>query len=291
MQVPAETIEVRLMTEADLAAADELRRLAGWNQKPRDWQRLLTLEPRGCFVALRNGAVVGTVTTTVYGTDLAWIGMMLVHPEHRRTGIASRLMNRALEFLQQRQVNCVRLDATPIGQPVYEKLGFISEWRLQRWQRVGDSTELAAKSQRKHTRRLEERDWRFVEPIDAAAIGAPRPELLRRLGQESRRALVWPVTGEVLGFGFLRPGADSDYLGPLVCSVVDAFDRLLPDLLNAAVHSSLTWDIPDHNEAAKAAAHRFGFKPVRPLMRMRLGRPAEPLQPHTLFGIADPAVG
>jgi len=118
------------MSEADLAAADELRRLAGWNQKPRDWQRLLAFEPRGCFVALRNGAVVGTVTTTVYGTALAWIGMMLVHPEHRRTGIATRLMNRALEYLNHRKVSGVKLDATPAGQPVYEKLGFVPEWRL-----------------------------------------------------------------------------------------------------------------------------------------------------------------
>jgi predicted N-acetyltransferase YhbS len=234
---------------------------------------------------------VGTVTTTVYGTALAWIGMMLVHPEHRRTGIATRLMNRALEFLKQRHVSCVKLDATPVGQPVYEKLRFVSEWRLQRWQRIGDSAESSTERLRTQTRDLEERDWPLVEEIDAAAIGAHRPELLLRLRQECRRALVWPAIGEVLGFGFLRPGADSDYLGPLVCSVVEAFDRLLPDLLNAAVHSSLTWDIPDRNEAATAAAQRVGFKPVRPLMRMRLGSPAKSLQPNTLFGIADPAVG
>src|SRR5262249_44841777 len=151
----SETVEVRMMTQADLAAADELRRLAGWNQKPRDWQRLLTLEPRGCFVALRNGAVVGTVTTTVYGTELAWIGMMLVHPEHRRIGIATQLMNRALEYLKERQMRCVKLDATPAGQPVYEKLGFVSEWRLQRWQRVGDCVSSATEIKRKQTRELE----------------------------------------------------------------------------------------------------------------------------------------
>jgi hypothetical protein len=95
----------------------------------------------------------------------------------------------------------------------------------------------------------------------------------------------------VLGFGFLRPGADSDYLGPLVCMTAEASARLLTDLLSAATCSSLTWDIPDHNEAAKAAAQRFGFKPVRPLTRMRLGTSADPLQPNALFGIADPAVG
>ena len=279
------------MTEADLVAADELRRLAGWNQKPRDWQRLLTLEPRGCFVALRNGAVVGTVTTTVYGTALAWIGMMLVHPEHRRIGVATHLMNRALEYLKQRQVRCVKLDATPAGQPVYEKLGFVSEWQLQRWQRLGASSEIKSDTNLKELRALDERDWPSVMQIDAAAFGAHRPELLRQLGQESRRACVWPATGQVLGFGFRRPGADSDYLGPLACLTAEASAILVPELLAAPTAVSLTWDIPDHNESAKSIAQSFGFKPVRALTRMRLGPPADALQPSALFGIADPAVG
>ena len=57
-------ISLRRMTDGDLPAADELRRLAGWNQRPEDWRRLFWLEPRGCFVAVENGEVVGTVTTT-----------------------------------------------------------------------------------------------------------------------------------------------------------------------------------------------------------------------------------
>jgi GNAT superfamily N-acetyltransferase len=279
------------MTPADVAAADELRRLAGWNQKPRDWQRLLELEPHGCFVAQRNQAVVGTVTTTVYGKALAWVGMMLVHPEHRRIGVATQLMKRALEYLKQGQVSCVKLDATPAGQPVYEKLGFISEWRLRRWQRMANCAGSAPDRGVARTRALEERDWPFVLEMDAAAFGAHRAELLHRLAQESRRILVWPASGKVLGFGFLRPGADSDYLGPVVCVTADASAGLLHDLLSEPPGSAVTWDIPEHNDAAKALAQKFGFKPVRSLTRMRLGPPVDALQPYALFGIADPAVG
>ncbi|MBU6402797.1 MAG: GNAT family N-acetyltransferase, partial [Verrucomicrobia bacterium] len=116
-------VSVRLMTEADLEAADELRRLAGWNQTPLKWRCLRRLVPHGCFVAVFDGQVVGTVTTTTYGQALAWIGMMLVHPAHRRLGIGTRLMRQALAFLQQRGTQCIKLDATPAGQPVYAKLG------------------------------------------------------------------------------------------------------------------------------------------------------------------------
>src|SRR5437660_10933274 len=104
-----EKVSLRSMTEGDLPAADELRRLAGWNQTLADWRRLLWLEPRGCFVAVENVAVVGTVTTTTYGQTLAWIGMMLVHPERQRRGIGTRLIRQALEYLHGLGVACVKL--------------------------------------------------------------------------------------------------------------------------------------------------------------------------------------
>ena len=77
-------MRVRLMTRADVPFADSLRALAGWNQTVDDWKCFLALEPDGCFLAEWNGAPVGTATTTVYGPELAWIGMALVHPDFRR---------------------------------------------------------------------------------------------------------------------------------------------------------------------------------------------------------------
>src|SRR2546427_6414093 len=103
-------VQVRRMTESDLSAADRLREIAGWNQTLDDWRLLFALEPEGCFVAVRDGEVIGTVTTTMYGQTLAWIGMMLVHPDHRRCGVGTGLMRGALEHLQASGVRSVRLD-------------------------------------------------------------------------------------------------------------------------------------------------------------------------------------
>ena len=84
------------------------------------------------FVALMDDDLVGTITTTSYGTELAWIGMMLVHPDFRRRGIATALMKAGLDYLRGGGVRCMKLDATPAGQPVYEKLGFQPEWSIER---------------------------------------------------------------------------------------------------------------------------------------------------------------
>jgi len=132
-------LSLRFATTDDIPAALELCRISGWNQLAVDWERLLAYEPAGCFVAESDDRLVGTVTTTRYGIRLAWIGMMLVHPDYRRRGIATKLMNRSLEYLQDCGVECIKLDATPEGQHVYEKLGFTAEWSLRRWTRLGTS--------------------------------------------------------------------------------------------------------------------------------------------------------
>src|SRR3712207_5358548 len=97
-------IKIRLLTENDVPAAMRLKELANWNQTERDWRRLLELEPHGCFAACIENRIVATTTTTTYGTDLAWIGMVLVDPQYRRRGIATRLMHTALDYLRAKKV-------------------------------------------------------------------------------------------------------------------------------------------------------------------------------------------
>ncbi len=273
-----------------MVAADELRRLAGWNQRREVWRQLLRLEPDGCFVAMRDGQPVGTVTTTTYGQALAWIGMMLVHPKHRRQGIATALMRRALGHLRDSGVQCMRLDATPAGQPLYERLGFVPEWRITRWRRPPAPTPPLPEHD-VGTREMSEQEWPSVERIDAAAFGVPRPRLLRPLVAGSYAALVWPAQGRIKGWGLLCPGAESSYIGPLVCAEPTGAICLAEHLLLVAGESSVIWDAPERNEVAGAAARQLGFTALRTLTRMRLGTAVPAALPQATAAIADPAVG
>jgi len=319
----SEAVKFRVMRGADLPGADKLRRLAGWNQTLEDWQRLRSLEPAGCFVALHGQTVVGTVTTTTYGTELAWIGMMLVHPEHRRKGIATQMMELALGYLKTRGIQCVKLDATPAGRPLYEKLGFALDSNLTRHRRVavdehttsslpqpdppGDKREIAPAlegfrgsdhecSSRRDLlvdppRDLRPNDWPAVEDIDAAALGARRSPLLCALARDSLRALVWPPDGPISGWGLLRAGSTADYLGPVECLTDEAFTALSWLLVRSAATRNVIWDVPDDHLLARNTAQALGFAPVRPLTRMYWGAKISPPAPQTLFAIAGPAVG
>ncbi len=282
---------VRPMIGTDLPAADRLRELAGWNQTLDDWQLLLTLEPKGCFVAERDHDVIGTVTTTTYGKALAWIGMMLVHPVHRRGGVGTSLMRQALDFLQTSSVKCIRLDATPLGRPVYEKLGFVGEWSLTRHERPAAGEAVSSETSTLVMRDLTERDWPTIGQIDAQCFGLPRERLLRRLAERCRRALVCEAQDRVVGWGLLRPGMKADYLGPLTCVSADVLSPLVAALLRDAEGRAVFWDVPDENERAVAVAQRFGFRPLRPFARMRLGPNSVASDPRAQSAVADPALG
>ena len=160
-------IRIRHMTREDLPFADSVRAEAGWNQTLADWNRFLLHQREGCFIAeastqtvaqhsnaeIRSPTTsssevhplgsptdrsemraVGTATTWVHGQHLAWIGMVLVLSEARGQGTGTALLQHCIQFLQGRGVRGIRLDATPLGRPVYERLGFRAEWELHRWE-------------------------------------------------------------------------------------------------------------------------------------------------------------
>jgi predicted N-acetyltransferase YhbS len=281
---------VRVLTHEELPAVNVLRFLAGWNQTEQDWHGLLDLEPKGCFVAVQNQDIIGSVTTTSYGDTMAWIGMMLVHPDHRRQGIGRCLMRRATEHLESRKTGSIRLDATPAGMPLYLQLGFLSEWTLTRWRRPETKQARPRTGSLAETRSLKPSDWPVVEELDAAAFGLCRATLLRSLARNSRNILVWPGRGLSAGWGMLRPGSNSEYLGPIACASPEGARGLVEDL-TAEVHSSVIWDIPDENEAAKEIALSLGFEPVRQLTRMCLRHKTQTRPNRSLVAIADPAVG
>jgi GNAT superfamily N-acetyltransferase len=287
-------LHIRNFTEGDLAFADSLRALAGWNQTIADWRRFLGTDADGCFVAELDGLPVGTATTTTYGPALAWIGMVLVHPDHRRRGIGRALLIRCLEHLRQRGVRCIKLDATPAGQPVYQSLGFESEWTLTRWQRSGNSSHPSRPSPPEvRIRKWRKEDLRDVEQIDSTAFGVSRAKSLSLLMSQASHALVAeePRNGSILGYGLMRTGARALYLGPVVAMSPPVGSGLLDALLATASGREIYWDLPDLVPAWREHALGLGLTVQRTLTRMFLGSNETPGKPEWQAAIAGPEIG
>lgn len=273
-------LHIRQMTIADLDSAMALKDLAGWNQTPDDIRRLIEYESEGCFIAELDGVPVGTVSTTSYGTDLAWIGMMLVHPDYRRRGIARSLMETSLDYLRQRGVACIKLDATPLGQPLYEQLGFQAEWEFQRWERPGESVASFGASGSLLPKFLE---------LDRQAFGVDRSDWLTQVASACR------VITTASTYGMLRPGSVATYVGPVVTEHpgsenVAEVESLVVSMLES-VAGRIFWDIPRCNGTAEQMAARLGFEPARQLLRMWTGEPLVKGRPELQFGLLDPTTG
>lgn len=78
------------------------------------------------LVALRDGAVIGTLRIVVSGT-IAKIGRMAVLASDRNSGIGSRLMDRAAEIAQSMSVKEIELHAQLTAQAFYARLGYRAE--------------------------------------------------------------------------------------------------------------------------------------------------------------------
>ncbi len=278
------------MTSSDVPTADQLRAAAGWNQTPADWFRLLRWQPNGCFVAEFHNEIVGTVTTTVYAAQLAWIGMLLVHPSARQRGIGQALLDRALAFLKAHTVPCVKLDATPQGQRLYEKLGFRVECELARWE-ASPLQPLASANPSSAIRPWQKIDLGPAAEIDRAAFGIERPEHLDDLSDQSTRRFTAAAAGKTAGFGFGRPGARAFYFGPICAGSPQLGELLIEALARTAPAGLVFWDIPERNERACSIAQRLGFIRQRPFIRMVLGENLFPTKPAHIYGITDPATG
>ena len=283
-------IELRRLELGDLSAADGLRQAAGWNQTPADWRRLLALDPQGCFAAVDQKQLVGTATTSSFGTKVAWIGMVLVHPTCRNQGIGRQLLTHCLEYLQEKNVRCIKLDATPAGQILYEKLGFRIEWPLARWMRPADEESKNAPLPHRVTTMIA-RDWNEIFELDRQAFGVCRQPLLRSLKENSIKFVVnREPSGRLEAFGLLRAGMSADYLGPVVTRTKEAGRNVILDLLGAS-RRPVYWDIPDPCMDALTLATELGFVSQRPFVRMYLGENGAADCPQNLWGISDPSTG
>ena len=182
---------------------------------------LLDIAPAGSFAAVANGRVVGTAIGIDYGR-FGWIAMMLVDPAYRGRGLGARLLERAMMALPPTLP--VRLDATPLGRPLYQRFGFEDEAVLSR--HVADAPA------REHLARATG-DGACVRPLTAAELPSVAEQDTDVFGGHRHRVIEWMmhsspqyawVAHDSLGRPQVclgRTGLTFDQIGPVVAQDVE----------------------------------------------------------------------
>jgi len=278
-------IHLRTMTTDDLALGMRLRGQARFNQTEADWRRFLDLEPDGCFVAELDGEPVGTVANFVFG-PIGWIAMLLVDERVRRRGIGTRLTQHALDYLASRGVATARLDATPRGRLVYEKLGFVAEYELVRLEGTAPGVATPGTVVCLTPDRLD-----ALVALDEQATATPRRRLIERLCAERPEATwVFPSGDGIAGYMTLREGTNATQIGPCV-ALSDEAGRALGDAALAFCAGQRVFvDVPVDNRPAMQWAESKGLVAQRPFTRMRRGEPVAD-EPSQLWASSGPEKG
>jgi GNAT superfamily N-acetyltransferase len=281
-------MQLRVMTTQDIPDGVRLNTVVGWNQTDADWSRFLTGSPNGCFVMEDDGKIVGTAATLSYETRFAWIGMVLVDPAYRNRGIGTTLLQRTLDHLGAAGIPTLKLDATPAGKPLYEKLGFVSEYEIDRW----ILRRTANQSTTTNGNALSSHDVASITQHDRQLFGADRAQLLRSINEKAPHLTQAICNGpELQGYTFGRSGLFADHLGPWMAQNEKAAKLLLDEFLQRSPRDTIIVDALKSNPIAGDLLRERGFSPARLLTRMYRGPNSFPGKPASLCAILGPEFG
>ena len=280
-----ESTELRLGIE-HLAGCLALSRSANWNQNEADWRLMLGFG-RGWGLAMDDGTLAASTLVLPYN-GFAWVAMVLVHPEHRKKGFATRLLRAALAEMQA-QKRIALLDATPAGHEVYVQEGFREFWGFKRFSLSDFRNSNYAN---KDIQPFQETHWPQVLALDAAAFGGDREVVLRNLAaRQPKAALVAGRNGEIGGFVLAREGREAMQIGPLVARDEPTARALFAAALGR-VSGPVYADIADHAAPLQGWALEQGFTIQRPFTRMAHGpRGYAPGDASLVFCPAGPELG
>ena len=261
--------------EQHIAGCLALSAAANWNQNESDWRLMLSLG-RGWGIAV-DGQLVASTLVIPYGR-FAWISMVLVLPEHRRQGHATRLLRVAIDDLKASEITPI-LDATPAGREVYRQEGFQDRWTFKRFALRASQAGLNGRANRPI-------NWRKALELDADAFGGEREWLLRALQKRLPQAALGTPDGFILG----RDGREASQLGPLVARNEATALELLEQAL-AHVAAPIYVDVVDHAPRMQELLLARGFEFQRPFTRMVRGERRAPGNEKLVYLVAGPELG
>jgi predicted N-acetyltransferase YhbS len=278
---------IRTLEESDLESADEILKLAfrGAVSRLEDLRLYRQIQPDGWFVAEKAERLVGMVGAANYG-KLAHIGLMAVHPEAQRQGIGLALMQFLLDRLGRQQIPLVTLDASQMGRPLYDRLGFIPYDETITFQRLAP---LSVVPQPSGIQPITMVDLDELVEKDTQVFGADRRKVFQVLLENfpDRGFLQRDENGKLVGYLF----AQKNRIGPWVMLKPGRAEALFQAALSLGDKWMLSLTVPSVNAEAMDLLKQYGFTQVRSNRHMGRGNCGLPGQREKVYSQTSLAVG
>ena len=215
-----------------------------------------------------DGSVVGCASGLVHA-NAGWLGNVIVQPERRGGGIGRALTQDLVDFFHARKLAHQILVATPLGEPVYRRLGFqiVSYYIFFERQSAAASADADA-----NVRPLTSQDAEAVFALDASVTAEMRRPFVTGYLEG---AWVHSASSGMVD-GYLLPGLGT---GLVIAANDDAGIALMQQKLRLGATASV---VPEANTVAADFLRSHGFLETFRAPRMTLG-PDVAWQPERVY--------
>ena len=277
------------MHSYDIAKCLLLSDAEHWNQTDKDWTRLLNGPQNHCLVAESDNRIVGSATAMNYSNLVAWLGMVLVDKDYRGKGIAKLLVASLLNTLES--CKSVKLDATPAGQPVYEKIGFNNEYVIHRMVKSSELNYGSVEGKIK-PESIQPSDIAEISLLDFTVFGGERSYLLSSLYKDSPdKAFCLRYEGRINAFSLGRKGRNFFQIGPVVAPGPAEAKKVIAFALAKLSGEKIVVDVPDDKAELIKWLESIGFTRLRQFTRMFLRENPYPGRVENNYLICGPEYG
>lgn len=280
-------ISIRNLSDTDLENADAIIQSAFQRSDSslKELRNIRKLQPEGAFMAYHHETPIGVVASLMYPA-FTYVGPLGVQREFQRQGIGLALMQRLLAWLDRQGVLQVLLDASPMGQPLYEKLDFAvcdQVYGLQRGNGLSPS-QLPPDVQHLLPQNLD-----LITATDTQAFGTGRSRLLGTLleANPQRCFVLMDEKGGVNGYLI----AQERNIGPWVSQTSVGAELLLKAALSLPYSGPISVIVPGKNPDAIPMLQEFGFEITRVLRHMGRGSNVIPRQREKIYAQASLSLG
>lgn len=277
-------LEIHCMNREEVGLAVEWAAREGWNPGLHDAECFYAADPRGFFLARRDGEPVGALSAVAYDERFGFAGFYIVKPGCREQGIGHALAARATAYMGNRVVGN---DAVVAQQETYKALGFVLAYRNIRYRGMAVSGRVGFPG----VVSLSAVPFADLAAYDRVCFPAPRAAFLKCwISRPDGAALGFVESGRLTGYGVLRKCRQGYKIGPLFAESEDIAETLFSSLTRPIAGEEFFLDIPEPNEGAGRLVRRHAMDKVFETARMyRKEAPSVPLD--KIYGVTSFELG
>jgi GNAT superfamily N-acetyltransferase len=244
-----------IFTQHDISLLNRLQ--------PADWPNIVPdfyfyVQSPFCFPikVVINGTIAG-IGAAIIHADVAWLGHIIVHPEHRGKGLGLYITQTLVDIAGQNRCQTINLIATAMGAPVYEKAGFITDTEYMFFKDVQIQQSILPNP---NIKPYQEKFLQQILAIDQINSQENREPILR---EHVKTGLIY-CNGDIVE-GYYFPGLGE---GLIIANTARAGTALMK--LHLSTNDKIAF--PKDNTNAVSFLYDNGYKEIRAAKRMHLGK-------------------